>query len=223
MSTRLSVLEDAAVTDLTTVAAAHSFLELDPLDVSRDELIASLIRQASAAIVDYTGRQWAERQYLEICRGTGGTELLLTHTPIIGTPTITLDSSPVVDFMVDDVEAGVLYRKLRWTAAPDWGWNIEPAVMPGASEPNFYVTYYAGYVLRGGTALAGADSRALPESIERACLIAVGDWLKRVPRDNSISSKKVGDLATSYKSAYEASPAIPLPGDALALLPRRIS
>jgi hypothetical protein len=206
----------AESTALTTISAVKGVLGVSSskFDVELGRLIAA----ATSAIEDYAMHTFAKQTYEEKVEGSNHPLLMVTHVPIIGTPTIICDSSPVIDFEVKDASAGVLYRRLGWLSA-DWvGWGAEPAIIPGTGIQNYYVTYEAGYVTPG---LVDSD---LPKHVEQACVETVIFWYRAEKRDRSVKSKKIGDLNISYKDQ----PGVPsawslgLPPSARALLSRRV-
>lgn len=161
----VTVTVAAEKTELTTVQAVKAALGVSS---SRfDKVLHRLIGAATDAIEEYVGHVFAKQTYEETVKGSGNTILMVTNVPIIGTPTVLTDSSPIIDFTVEDPEAGMLYRRSGW-AVGDWvGWAAEPVVIHGTAERNFTVTYEAGYVL------PGEEDRTLPKSIEQACINAV--------------------------------------------------
>jgi hypothetical protein len=195
---------------LTTVSAVVGRLSLSSVPEGFDQLVTAVSR----AIERYCGRIFAQQTYREIVNGTDSDMLLLSHAPIIGTPTITSDSSPVVDFEVRDSEAGMLYREVGWARAAWIGWGIETDRIP-SNYPNFTIDYTAGYKLPGE-----ADT-TLPPDIEEAAIMTAMQWYRRETRDGDITSKKVGDLYITYAGVSDKD-RDGIPAMARALLPRRV-
>jgi hypothetical protein len=147
--------------------------------------------------------------------GTDHENLLLTHAPIVGTPTVTADGSPVVDFEVGDANAGILYREVGWARIAWVGWNHDVEVDRMASGyPLFVVDYTAGYKLP-----ADKDT-TLPPDIEEAAIMTAIQWYRRTNRDSDIRIKKVGDLSITYGTEGEEYAGVP--SMARALLPERV-
>ena len=207
----------------TTVAAADQLLttlarvkrELGLTDTTNDAHLRNLIAEASDACASHSDRVWGLQTYKESVPGYGDTTLLLTHAPIVGTPSEVLhDNTPVTDFEVADADAGALYRRAGWNWTTAWGYGAAPS--PRGELPLFTITYQAGFVLPGWA--TAAASRTLPHDIERACVLAVCHWYKNKGKAVSVASKKVGDLAITYDGAGVESDS-GLPAKALALLP----
>ena len=179
-----------------------------------DALLTRLILAATNAIEDYVGHVYAKQTYTETVAGSGHPVLLLTNVPIVGTPAVTADNSPITDFEVQDRAVGSLYRLAGWAISGWIGWGAEPRHIPGTEGLNFSVVYEAGYVM------PSEQNRDLPAAVEQACVETVVAWYKRAPRDPSVKSKKVGDLNITYSD--KAVDALAIPASARALLSRRV-
>lgn len=212
----VTVTTPASATDLTTLSAIKDALQLE-VDTF-DAMLQRLISAATDTISQYAGRVYARQSYQEIVAGTNWPNLALTHTPIVGTPTIIIDSEPVTDFSVQDAEAGILYRQLGWDKKAWVGWMVEQYTLPSTEELNITVDYTAGYLL------PGEDDRDLPFDVEQACITTVCDWYRRHQRGGGdVQSRKVGDLSITYRDAVTngGSP-MAIPPDARALISRRV-
>lgn len=184
----LTVLTPATETKLTTVER----LQAELTDLSNAKA-ASVIAEASAAIVRYTGRPFAQEGYEETVAGYGGNYLMLSRTPVVGTPVVLQNAEPITDFTVEEPAAGILRRDAGWAWTAAVGWALTEYVVPNSEDPLFKVTYTAGYILPDDPA-----TRDLPEDIERACIdLARAYWLARA-RDPAVASKRLGDFAISY-------------------------
>ena len=179
-----------------------------------DALLTRLILAATNAIEDYTGHIFAKQTYTETVAGSAHPVLLLTHVPIVGTPQVISDNSPITDFEVRDRDVGSLYRKVGWAISGWIGWGAEPHRIQGTEDLNFSVVYEAGYVM------PSEQNRDLPAAVEQACVETVVAWYKRKGRDPSVKSKKVGDLNLIYNDG--ALDALAIPASARALLSRRV-
>jgi hypothetical protein len=113
-------------------------------------VVERLVTEVSDAAENYCGRAFLRTSRTETLRPPVGHELWLKHTPISGTPTITLDGSAVTDFTVHDATAGLLWRDSGWGGAT-YGEDVEDSValaqVHGAAEPILLVTYTGGYVM----------------------------------------------------------------------------
>jgi len=96
---------------------------------------------------------------------------MLSRTPITEVDSVLYDNDPVVDYVLEDPEAGFLHRSQGWQWTVSRWWNITSHPMPGSEEPKFVVTYIAGYILPGDQ-----GDRTLPNDIERACIEIVRAW-----------------------------------------------
>jgi len=181
-----------------------------------DAALEALILDASDAIEDYVQHVLAKQTYLETVNGSAHPVLMLTNTPIVAVTGIVCQSNAITDFEIRDAEQGTLYRQVGWLMSAWAGWSTGQEVIHGTGELIYAVTYEAGYLL------PGEADRNLPGRIERACIETVVDWYRGGKRDSRVKSKKVGDLAISYKDAASGGGAPPLPVGARALLSRRV-
>jgi hypothetical protein len=196
---------------LTTAAAVVARLGLG----STPAYMAQLVLAASGAIERYCGRIFAQQTYDETVNGNDHDVLLLTHAPIVGTPTITADGSPVVDFSIEDAKAATLYREVGWARAAWVGWNDSIETDRMASRyPRFVVSYTAGYDMPED------NTPTLPPDIEEAAIMTTMQWYRAEKRGTDVKSKKVGDLVLTYGGSGEDHYGIP--AMARALLPRRV-
>lgn len=213
----ITIVTPAESTGLTTAAAVKSVLGVSSSKF--DAELNRLVDAATAAIESYVGHVYAKQTYEEVVAGKSHPLLMLTNTPIIGLPVILVEGSPVVDFEVRDADAGVLYRQVGWASAAWIGWYSEPVERPGTEDLNYAVTYEAGYIV------PGLPDSTLPKNIEQACIETIVAWYRAASRDPAVKSKKVGDLAITYKDESESSPSTAsagLPPMARALLSRRV-
>jgi hypothetical protein len=117
--------------------------------VTDDVLFDDLIDRASDTIKQFAGRTFERQAYSETFKGFDTVNVVLTHTPVVGTPTITFEGDSVTDFSVENPGAGILYRKRGWvwTAVLAANTFIDQA-MPDSEDPTKWVaTYTAGYLL----------------------------------------------------------------------------
>ncbi len=187
----LEVVTAATNTKLATLEAVKT--ELGISDASQDALLGLLIDQASAAIVDHCGRPFARETYKETVPGYGSNRLMLSRTPIISVASVVADSEVIVDYLIENPDAGILYRKVGWRWTPPLGWNITYYPVAGQEELLFAVTYTAGYVLPGDT-----GTPRLPQAVERACIETVKCWFLGRDRDPALASERFGDLQSNY-------------------------
>jgi hypothetical protein len=198
---------------LTTVAAVQNEL---PVSVSPDKIDRRILA-ASAAIERFCDRIFARQTYVETINGDNSDTLMVTHTPIIGTPTVVSEGLAITDFEVSDAEAGWLFRETGWARGAWVEWNVESTLID-SRYPQYSVTYEAGYKL------PGERDTDLPADIQEACIITVVQMIKRMQRDLDIKSKKVGDLSLTYGGSTDQAGIDEgaIPPMARALLPVRL-
>lgn len=187
----LEVITPAASKQLTTLETVKS--ELGISDTGQDAFLSSLIDRASDAIVSFCGRPFAKESYRETLAGYGTNRLILSRTPVIAVSSITADSEDITDYLLEDPEAGILFRKRGWQWAPTLGWNISFHPIGNSENLNFTVEYTAGYVLPGDE-----GTRTLPHDIEQACIDMVKTLYSAGERDPAITGERIGDYQVSY-------------------------
>ena len=205
----LTVTTPAADTKLTTPERV-----VEEVDGIADPLLTELIEQASAIIVAYCDRPFAQEVYSETLPGFGDVELMVSRTPIIGTPTVFHNGDPIIDFTIESPEAGILRRDNGWSWTAPFFQHLVGHPIAGAEDPQFTVNYTAGYILPDDQA-----NRTLPLDIERAAIELVrATYLSRT-RDPAVVSERVGDYAVTYARPGEE-PESGLPPRVEALLTR---
>jgi hypothetical protein len=198
----LEVLTPAVSVLLTTRAAVKTDLGIPEGDASKDAALNDLVRDASDSI--QREFQFLCRQtYRETLPGYGNNILQLKRTPIVSVSSITHMGEPIVDFTIEDKDAGHLYRRGGWRWTASVGWNLTGYIIPNSEHPEFTVEYVAGYLA------ADQPDSDMPPEIQRAARETVVDWFKRLGRDSDIQSKSVGDLSISYATGDAAKLDIP--------------
>jgi len=198
----LQVLTPAVSVLLTTLAAVKSDLGISESDTSKDVALNDLIADASDSIQrEY--QFFCRQTYRETLPGYGGNILQLKRTPIVSVSSVTHNSEPIVDFTIEDPDAGHLFRKLGWCWTASVGWKMTSYVIPNSEQPEFQVEYVAGYLA------ADQPSSDMPKEIQRSARETVIDWFKRLGRASDIQSKSVGDLSITYTSGEAANFDIP--------------
>ena len=219
----LEVLDAASSTDLTTIPALVA--EIGTLTPTQQDWIGLAIASASALIEQEANQRFAQQQFKETIGGSGSSTLMLARTPIIGTPTIiTVDNEVIADFVVEDAEAGVLYRRQGWTQEISYHRGISYDPLPYEEHPRFVITYVAGYHLPSFTDEIEDSEIALPANVEQACVLTIKSWWHKKNRDSSVSWKQVGDLALGYRgdTAVKGQEPLRLPPEARGLIKPRI-
>jgi hypothetical protein len=221
----LEVLDAASSTDLTTIPALVA--EVGTMTPAQQDWIGLAIEAASALIEQEANQFFAQQNYRETIPGSGSSTLMLDRTPILGTPTIiTTDNEVIVDFVVEDPVAGILYRRQGWTQEISYQRSITYDPLGYETHPTFVVTYDAGYHLPSFTDEIDTDAGqiGLPANVEKACILSIKAWWHKKNRDSTVSWKQVGDLALGYRgpSAAKGADTLRLPPEAKALIKPRI-
>lgn len=194
----LEILEAAPATDLTTIPQVVA--EIGTLTPDQQDWISLAISAASKLIEQEANQFFAQQRYRETIAGSGSTELMLARTPILGTPVIvSTDNEVIADFVVEDRDAGILYRRQGWTRDVSYLPSITHDFFPDISHPRFSIEYDAGYWLPSfPTAMEDGQIR-LPPNVEQACVLTMKSWWTKKGRDANVSWKQVGDLAIGYR------------------------
>lgn len=169
-------------TALVSLASARRELGLDGLGPDAD--LSGLVAGASAAVVAYCSRPFARAAYTETITDYAGAYLTLARLPIVGAaPVVLYRGEVVVDFIVDDADAGSLYREQSWDAnftrgnlLTDPFRALEPMLSP------YTVSYTAGYLLEDdnvSTQAVAVDgpAKTFTLSAKRWPLLVVGDLI----------------------------------------------
>ena len=220
----LEILEAAPSTDLTTISQLVA--EIGTLTPDQQDWISLAIRSASSLIEQEANQFFAQQRYRETIGGSGSTELMLDRTPILGTPVITsVDNEPIVDFTIEDRNAGLLYRRQGWTREVSYLPGIYREPLAGEDHPRFAIEYDAGYYLPSFTDPIEDNQVPLPPNVEQACILSIKAWWHKKNRDGSVSWKQVGDLALGYRGdtvPKGAEGMLSLPAEARGLIKPRL-
>lgn len=126
----------AATKALTSLARAKMLLGIDAGDAGDDARLRMLIEFASAAAMEYCGREFARATWRETIAGPNRYGLMLTHTPVRSVSTVEFRSfgaaawQAVTAFEIESPLVGLLRR----TDAAVW-----------SPSGHYRVTYEAGY------------------------------------------------------------------------------
>lgn len=178
----LTIIEAAAETKLTTIAAAKA--ELQVSSGADDAYLTTLIDQASDAVRSWCKRVFAVETVREsIYPDKPGKSLMLSRWPVVAITAVTINGVAEDVANVEAEDSGHLFRLDASGCRTSW------------PSGRIVVEYSAGYVL------PGRPGRTLPNDIERAALSLVkGNWFART-RDPMIRSETVeGAGSTDYFS-----------------------
>lgn len=135
----------ANTTRLTTVA---NFNELTGVS-GDDTLVGKTIDRATAAILKHCQREFARQNYTELAPGYGTIFQMLTNMPVLILGTVTFNSQSITDVLIDDKEAGTLYRDAGFMDTAAVISSLSPIVLPEHHPRKWSFTYDAGYLLPG--------------------------------------------------------------------------
>jgi hypothetical protein len=220
----ITVIEAASNALLTTRETVKRELSITTTD--EDEIISDLIVRASSAIARETRRVFGVETVTETMDGTGSRLLGLTRTPIVEVTEVTEDGTAITDWLIEDAEAGALYRPSGWGISGGlrmWGTEAFASgyILPGYRDQRYSVTYRAGYLLPSDVNpyILPADPQNLPGAVEQACVETVKAAYFARDSDAAVGLVKVGNLSVSYRDQGQSATAVgSLPPSALGLL-----
>lgn len=164
-----------------------------------DPRLPRLIAVASQAIATYLGRRLHYGADInEKVKGYGRARIFVDVTPIVAITSITLgDGTVITDFVRENDNAGMIYRRACWPSTALSRGGLPPAnePAPGTEEPSITVVYNGGWVTpaQGGT-------RTLPYDIEEACIQTVVGLYRGGGREKNIASEQLGAYSVSFRT-----------------------
>ncbi len=197
----LTINTTAADKNLTVLATVKAELNISTTD--DDDVMTALIRQASDAIVKYTGREFARETVTELLPSFGGTKLMLTRTPVSSVIEVKYDGSTIssTKYAIDDAEAGIIFNEAGWTRTTLEAHYVERIVL-SEGRRDWSFNYVGGYITPGGASTTSSTTsstiygeRDLPRDIERACIDIVKTYFYRRESDPRIKSQRVGETS----------------------------
>jgi|TARA_R110000803_G_scaffold210841_1_gene284313 hypothetical protein len=201
----LTVTVPAVNSELTSLIRIKGELEITAS--TDDPQLVDNIREASALIKAYCGRDFARETVTETFVGSGMVDVCLTRTPIISVSALSYDGTTIgsTTFEIQDSEAGILRRIDNiWTNSEYRRQNIERYALPsGAGKNNWSVTYVSGYITPGST----SGQRTLPFDIERACIETVKSFYLRRGDDPRLKHQRTGDASETLFDTVHGLPA----------------
>lgn len=212
----ITVITPSIATDLTVIQRVKD--ELGISDTTDDDILSDMITRASSAIARETRRVFGIETVLETLDGSGSRLLGLSRHPIVEVTEVTEDGTVITDYLIEDADAGALYRANGWGRSGGlrmWGTEAYSSgyILPGYQDQRYSVTYQAGYVL------PSESGPTLPGAVEQACIETVKAWYMGRDSDPAVSSVQVGQLRVSYRGEGASStPVGSLPSAALGLL-----
>lgn len=192
----ITVLTTSTGEALTTPAAVKAHLGI--VGSSEDTDLGTLVTRASAAIGRHLHRSIFRQTYRETLPGYGDILIQLAHTPIRKVTSITLRGESITDFVIEDAEAGWLYREKGWEWTRSVNWSLSERIVSGGELPLFTVTYEAGWL---SAASASSESRTVPDDLEHAAIETVKAWRAARMRDPEVVRRRLGPLEVEYRGA----------------------
>ena len=197
----ITVTSAAASTDLTTTARVK-----DDLGISvstYDTIIGRVIERASALIVAYCQREFAQQRIIETLAGDGTETLILSRYPVTTLHSVTYDGTEVTasNYFLDDANSGIIRNPNTWE--------------PTSRELDYSVDYTYGYVLHS----FGSGTPTLPAEIEQACIEIVRSMYYSRQRDSAVASESVPQVySVRYNNENGMGGALGIPAAAALLL-----
>lgn len=209
----------------TTAAFIMDELELADSDIDEDRIARMLQRATDRCLTFIHWGDIAFQRYTERFRGADDTIAQLSRTPVVKVESVEKRSTDdviaavagaaITDFVLDDAEAGHLYRRATWSraarGASQLGISLSETFDPmsGADEPNYEVDYWAGYKMPNQTSPADTGGglpiapTVLPSDFEESALDIVRErWLAR-KRSGDVEVKDVENTRLEYHSARD--------------------
>jgi hypothetical protein len=193
----LTVTTAATDERVVTVAALESILGTTSTLLA---VIADRASDAVRSVVDVPSL--GVQTYTETLAGSGDNFLPLSVHPIADITSVTLDSSIITDYVVDDKAVGILFRENGWRKRVK-AFNTTLAQVPhfGREDPtDLSVVYTAGYKMPGSTATS-TGVETLPLIFEQAGIEIVKDWFAGRKSLSNIKRKKIGPLEIEFALA----------------------
>lgn len=190
----LVVVTRATTQRLTTKERVK--LEMPSIPASADDaFIDSLIDNATSGIQAYCNREkapFARQSYVETLGAFGDIQLMLKGTPLVVVSAVLQDGMPLLDWSIEDPDAGILYRRNQffWTAQLNPGFGGRQsfpsfgAPIPMAEEPRFTVNYVAGWLMpgqdllgKGTISVSAVDNSFNDSALGFPPLLQAGDFI----------------------------------------------
>jgi len=148
---QLTVSTPAASALVVPLSLVNSELGTSGIDTK----LTRLIRAVSALFASPEGldREWARQTWVELLPGRGGDTMLLSRWPIESISSITDGAGSTVTSSTYSIQGP---RRDRVYRDSEWALNAVPIApfssVTGGAEPDYTVTYKAGWLPPGGTA-----------------------------------------------------------------------
>ena len=178
MHKNLEIISGAACKDLTVIETVKLELGIPESDTSKDDQIATLIKQASGVISAYCDNMFAQETVVEtfwsgsrLWEAEWTSSFMLSREPVSEIISVEIDGAildPSEYRMANDSHLHRINMASGETCL--WTWTA-----------NAIITYKAGYVLLDD----------LPYGIERAALMLIKDYYSGVGRDPRVRQEEI--------------------------------
>lgn len=163
-----------------------------------DALMDELLVRASGAIETYVGYPLRKQTYLEQVPAYGTLYLQLDRVPIQSVTVVKQGNAALAstEYQVTDPLAGELYRESGWSWTAGMRTEMVQHVVPGSESKIWEVEYVAGYPPSSST----TTEIGMPTVVTQAALEIAKSWYLERKADPNVASKRVGDLAITYRT-----------------------
>lgn len=210
----ITIQTPAVKIELTTLQIVKA--ELGETESLNNGLIIGFIQQASSLIESHTNRTFRRETITEKIGSYGSQILILERTPIVSISEIKFNGTTIgsTTYVIEDAEAGFLYREIGWTNTRIWTSHIT-AIPTRHTRHDWEIDYTAGYILPGST--EGAST--LPKDIERACIDLSKSWFLGKDENPNVKSERTGDAS---ETRYDVSKSFGMPPAITSILSRYV-
>jgi hypothetical protein len=200
----LEVVEQIAPVELTTREAVKSAFRIS--GDADDAMLDDLIKVATDEAQRYTERTFARARVLENRVRAENGYLALTLTPIIELHSVMRGGEPILDFEIDDADAGLVTSSTGVMAEGEARWWNDPFYYHGN---DVYTVEYTGGYLTPRSDPPDGYNRNLPYDLERAVMEMVNlGYTPGGADDRPLKSIKVEDITYTYEEGQTTSVAL---------------
>lgn len=200
---------------LTTLSAVKDELRIAQDDTSYDSVLERYIESVSASFETLCDRKFHYgADIVEKVAGYGTTLVVLSRRPVLSVASVVVDGSPVTDYTVHDVEAGLLHRASGWPWTASTQASVTYHQVPGTEERSIVVTYTGGYVTP--VQATAQLPRTLPYDLEQLCI----DGVVALFRDRGVNKAMKSEKLQGMMSAEFERGAFGLPLSVIEALKR---
>ena len=189
-----------------------------------DATFEAALKRATELVEGYVGYPLRRQVYYETLAGYGNNELSLSRVPVRSIESIYFDTELVdpLSYNIESEKAGTVFRETGWPWTAGVQYDLQPRIVPRSEIPSYKVTYEAGFCINGSTEDGWLTTGTpIPGDIEAAVAMAATFIAKSVGRDQTLLSKRIGDLSIEYQqtqSGVISTPSMGLPQDVKGML-----